>query len=90
MNQLQCVDTGSQVSSIVWNTEYRELITGHGFSQNQLTVWKYPSLAKVTSHTRFFFCFFSICLAGKNSPKFFVIKTSTSGSKAVTACTLTA
>lgn len=54
MNQLHCLDTGSQVSSIVWNTEYKELITGHGFSQNQLTVWKYPSLAKVadlTGHT---------------------------------------
>ena len=38
---------GSQVSSIVWNTEYKELVSGHGFSQNQLTVWKYPSLAKV-------------------------------------------
>jgi len=54
MNQLHSMDTGSQVSSIVWNSEYRELISGHGFSQNQLTVWKYPSLAKVadlTGHT---------------------------------------
>ena len=47
LSQLQCIDTGSQVSSIVWNTEYKELVTGHGFSQNQLTVWKYPSLTKV-------------------------------------------
>lgn len=54
LSQLQCIDTGSQVSSIVWNTEYKELVTGHGFSQNQLTVWKYPSLTKVadlTGHT---------------------------------------
>ena len=42
---------GSQVSSIVWNTEYKELVSGHGFSQNQLTVWKYPSLAKVNNKT---------------------------------------
>ena len=42
---------GSQVSSIVWNTEYKELVSGHGFSQNQLTVWKYPSLAKVNIKT---------------------------------------
>lgn len=47
MNQLHSLDTGSQVSSIVWNSEYKELVTGHGFTQNQLTVWKYPSLAKV-------------------------------------------
>ena len=47
MKQLHFIDTGSQVSSIVWNSEYRELISGHGFSQNQLTIWKYPRLSKV-------------------------------------------
>jgi len=54
LNQLQCLDTGSQVSSIAWNAEYRELVTGHGFSHNQLTVWRYPGLTKVadlTGHT---------------------------------------
>ena len=50
MSQLQSLDTGSQVSSIVWNSDYKELITGHGFSQNQLTVWKYPSLSKVMNY----------------------------------------
>ena len=47
MRQLHSIDTGSQVSSIVWNEQYKELATGHGFSQNQLTLWKYPSLTKV-------------------------------------------
>jgi len=47
MRQLHSIDTGSQVSSIVWNEQYKELATGHGFSQNQLTLWNYPSLAKV-------------------------------------------
>ena len=54
MTQLQSLDTGSQVSSIAWNSEYKELVTGHGFSHNQLTVWRYPSMAKVadlTGHT---------------------------------------
>lgn len=54
MAQLQSVDTGSQVSAIAWNSEYKELVTGHGFSHNQLTVWKYPSMTKVadlTGHT---------------------------------------
>ena len=32
----------SQVSSIAWNSEYKEMVTGHGFSHNQLTVWRYP------------------------------------------------
>jgi len=52
--QIHSLDTGSQVSSIVWNSEYRELVTGHGFSHNQLTIWKYPGLTKVadlTGHT---------------------------------------
>jgi len=45
------VPANSQVSSIVWNEEYKELISGHGFSKHQLTVWKYPSFATVTELT---------------------------------------
>jgi len=48
------VDTLSQICSIKWSTHYRELVTSHGYSKNQLTVWKYPSLARVaelTGHT---------------------------------------
>ena len=37
-----------QVSSLVWNSEYRELVSGHGFSHNQLTLWKYPQMTKVS------------------------------------------
>ena len=56
MTELHTTDTGSQVSSIAWNSEYREMVTGHGFSHNQLTIWKYPrnmseSLLKVTDLT---------------------------------------
>jgi len=56
MTEMFSCDTGSQVSSIVWNTEYKELVTGHGFSHNQLTIWKYPrnmseSLMKVADLT---------------------------------------
>ncbi|PAA71025.1 hypothetical protein BOX15_Mlig020977g1, partial [Macrostomum lignano] len=36
-----------QVSGIVWNEEYRELVTSHGYSEHQLTLWKYPELSKV-------------------------------------------
>ncbi|KAA8494868.1 Anaphase-promoting complex subunit cdc20 [Porphyridium purpureum] len=41
------IDTKSQVCSIVWNPHDKELLTSHGFSQNQLTLWKYPSLMRV-------------------------------------------
>lgn len=47
-NCINSVDTKSQVSSLVWNAEHRELISGHGFSENQLTIWKYPTMTKVT------------------------------------------
>lgn len=47
-NCLNSVDTGSQVSSIVWSSEeYKELASGHGYSHNQVTIWKYPSMGKV-------------------------------------------
>lgn len=51
---LKDTTTNSQVSSIVWSAHYKEFISGHGFSNNQLTIWKYPSMAKVadlTGHT---------------------------------------
>lgn len=41
------IDTKSQVCSIVWSPHDKELVTSHGFSQNQLTVWKYPTLARM-------------------------------------------
>ncbi|XP_053572164.1 LOW QUALITY PROTEIN: cell division cycle protein 20 homolog [Bombina bombina] len=45
---LNAIDTHSQVCSILWSSNYRELISGHGFAQNLLVVWKYPTMAKVT------------------------------------------
>ncbi len=42
------VDTKSQVCSIQWSKHSRELVSSHGFSQNQLIVWNYPTV-----------CFFS-------------------------------
>lgn len=41
------VDTNSQVSGIQWSPSAMELVTSHGFSQNQLTVWKYSSLSRM-------------------------------------------
>nr|VZI50530.1 unnamed protein product [Spirometra erinaceieuropaei] len=35
----------TSVSGLIWNQEYRELITGHG--DGKLTLWKYPSISKV-------------------------------------------
>ncbi|KAF2583459.1 hypothetical protein F2Q68_00006533, partial [Brassica cretica] len=41
------VDTGSQVCSLLWSKNERELLSSHGFAQNQLTLWKYPSMVKM-------------------------------------------
>ncbi|KAL8170575.1 hypothetical protein V2J09_022379 [Rumex salicifolius] len=51
---LNSVDTGSQVCSLLWSKNERELLSSHGFTQNQLTLWKYPSMVKMadlTGHT---------------------------------------
>lgn len=51
---MQCVDTGSQVCNLAWSKHDSELVSTHGYSQNQILVWKYPSLtqvAKLTGHS---------------------------------------
>ncbi|KAL3838729.1 hypothetical protein ACJIZ3_023320 [Penstemon smallii] len=44
---LNSIDTGSQVSALLWNKNECELLSSHGFTQNQLTLWKYPSMVKM-------------------------------------------
>jgi cell division cycle protein 20 (cofactor of APC complex) len=51
---IKSVDTGSQVCAIEWNRHENELLTAHGYAQNQLTLWKYDNLRRVmdfTGHT---------------------------------------
>jgi len=44
---LKSVDTGSQVCALLWSKHHKELVSSHGFSENQLCLWKYPSMAKI-------------------------------------------
>ncbi len=48
---LQEVDTNSQVCSLLWSKHEKEILSSHGFTQNQLTLWKYPSMVKVADLT---------------------------------------
>ena len=51
---LSCVDTGSQVCNLCWSKNINELVSTHGYSQNQIVVWRYSSMSKVatlTGHT---------------------------------------
>ncbi|WJX38290.1 Protein FIZZY-RELATED 3 [Trifolium repens] len=50
-HQLNSVDTGSQVCNLAWSKNVNELVSTHGYSQNQIMVWKYPSLTKVATLT---------------------------------------
>lgn len=51
---INAIDTKSQVCSLIWSKHSKELLSAHGFSQNQLTLWKFPSMTQVanlTGHT---------------------------------------
>jgi len=41
------VDTGSQVSSLVWSKHSKELCSSHGQRDNQLILWEYPTMRKI-------------------------------------------
>ena len=44
---LNSIDTGSQVCALKWNPFEKEILSSHGYSRNQLTLWKYPSMSKI-------------------------------------------
>lgn len=44
---LNSIDTGSQVCSLLWSKHQREICSSHGFSENQLLLWKYPTMTKI-------------------------------------------
>ncbi|WOL00150.1 protein FIZZY-RELATED 2 [Canna indica] len=53
-SHLNCIDTGSQVCNLVWSKNVNELVSTHGYSQNQIIVWRYPAMSKLatlTGHT---------------------------------------
>lgn len=47
---LSSTEARSQISSILWSKRYKELVSGHGLEQNQLTIWKYNSADSNHSH----------------------------------------
>ena len=51
-NDSQCLkwyDTGSQVSNLAWSVTSDELVSTHGYSQNQIVVWSLPSMTPVAT-----------------------------------------
>jgi len=52
--ELNSIDTGSQVCSLLWSPNDKEILSSHGFSKNELNLWSYPGMAKIkelTGHT---------------------------------------
>ncbi|KAF9172302.1 ubiquitin-protein transferase activating protein [Mortierella sp. AD010] len=45
--RVNTLNTGSQVTSIVWSTEYKEFMSSHGFPDNNISVYGYPSMNKI-------------------------------------------
>jgi cell division cycle protein 20 (cofactor of APC complex) len=41
------VCTTSQICCLLWSKHSNELVTSHGFSDYQLTIWTYPTLASL-------------------------------------------
>jgi cell division cycle 20-like protein 1, cofactor of APC complex len=51
---LHHIDTGSQICNLAWSKNCNEIVSTHGYSLNQIVVWRYPSMSKVitlTGHT---------------------------------------
>ena len=45
--RLNSLTTNSQVTSIIFNPHAKELVSSHGFPDNQLSIWSYPTLTKI-------------------------------------------
>lgn len=50
-NVIHNLDANSQVSALLWSNTYRELISSHGYPDNQLSIWKWPEMGKVCELT---------------------------------------
>lgn len=44
-----CVDTGCQVCNVRWSLSGEELVTTHGYSRNDVGLWRYPSMQRLAT-----------------------------------------
>ncbi|EGR29309.1 hypothetical protein IMG5_158590 [Ichthyophthirius multifiliis] len=49
--QLQCIETGSQVCNLIFSKNTNEIVSTHGYSQNEIIIWGYPDMQKITTLT---------------------------------------
>lgn len=51
---IKSYDAGSQVCNLIFSKSLNELVSTHGYSQNEINLWRYPTMQKVatlTGHT---------------------------------------
>lgn len=46
-SMMNAIDTKSQVCALKWSCNYKELVSSHGYTQNQITIWSYPTMRRV-------------------------------------------
>lgn len=61
-------DTGSQVCNLVWSTSVNELVSTHGYSLNQIIVWKYPTMTRLATLHGHTSRYVVICICLLHSP----------------------
>lgn len=44
------IDTNSQVCNLFWNKEFNEIVSTHGFSQNQIALWRGSNLGLINEY----------------------------------------
>jgi cell division cycle 20, cofactor of APC complex len=44
--RVNSIDTGSQVTSLRWSTQHKEIASTSGFPDNSISIWAYPTLVK--------------------------------------------
>lgn len=47
--EMKCVDTGSQVCNLLWSGNVNEIVSTHGYSTNEIVVWKCPSMSRIAT-----------------------------------------
>ena len=41
-----------QVCNLTWSKNVNEIVSTHGYSQNQIIVWRYPTMSKASRKMR--------------------------------------
>ena len=49
LENIDSIDTGSQVCNLLFSKNANELVSTHGYSQNEIVVWSYPTMKRMAT-----------------------------------------